>query len=207
MVPAHTCGCTEGGGGDVDTCRETEDASTFNENGWRADTSSNYLILLLFLLETKQVKELENGNSVGGGVGGSSGGSPAQEFVPINRYEIGEEVRCHAVRDHQADLALHPAKRHFEKPRKVLWSRNEPEHQGGNCFKSPPSPPGWRHRPHQLPSFQSFFVAVEADPGAEDDGAHKVDVAHELDGRRHAGDDASVQIEGQRDGFHGDYHL
>lgn len=71
----------------------------------------------------------------------------------------------------------------------------------------PPSSPGWRRRPHQLTSFQSFFVAVEADPGAEDDGAHKVDVAHELDGRRHAGDDASVQIKGQRDGFHGDDHL
>lgn len=63
------------------------------------------------------------------------------------------------------------------------------------------------YRTHQPPSFQRFFVAVEADPGAEDDGAHKVNVAHELDGRRNAGHDASVQIEGQRDGFHGDHHL
>lgn len=152
------------------------------------------------------MKELYNGNSVWGkGVGGSSVGSPAQEFVPINRYEIWEEVRCHTVGDHQADLALHPAKRHLGKPREVLWSRKEAGRQDGTRFKSSPS--GWRRRPHQLTAFQSFFVAVEADPGAEDDGAHKVDVAHELNGRRHAGDDASVQIEGQRDGFHGDYHL
>lgn len=63
-------------------------------------------------------------------------GSPAQEFVPINGDEIREEVRCHAVGDHQADLALHPAGRHFQEPRKVLWSRKEPKHQGGS-LRSP----------------------------------------------------------------------
>lgn len=37
--------------------------STLSENG---PATPSYLILLLFLLETKQVKELENGNSAGG---------------------------------------------------------------------------------------------------------------------------------------------
>ncbi|KAF3861004.1 hypothetical protein F7725_001259 [Dissostichus mawsoni] len=57
------------------------------------------------------------------------------------------------------------------------------------------------------PPLHSLSVAVEADPGPEDDRPHKVNVSHELQGRGDAGDHSSIQIEGQRDRLHRHHHL
>lgn len=213
-VPAHTRGCTQEGVAWTHAGKRRMQP-TLNENGGRPPPAV-YLPDLppLFAVneEGNGVRERQQGGA-GRRLSCSRAGSPAQEFVPVDGYEVREEVRRHAVGEDQADLALHPAKRHFEKPGKVLRSGDEPERQDEKTpteiTPRPALPPRGADGAlaHQLTSFQSFFVAVEADPGTEDDGAHEVDVAHELNGRRHAGHNASVQIEGQRDGLHGDHHL
>lgn len=46
--------------------------------------------------------------------------SPPQQLVSKDRYEVREEVGRHAVGEDKAELALHPAAGHFEKPREGL---------------------------------------------------------------------------------------
>lgn len=60
---------------------------------------------------------------------------------------------------------------------------------------------------HQLPANNSSPICWEADPRPEDHVAHKENIAQELSRCGKSADCSSVQVERQRNGFHGDHHL